>query len=316
MFKIQQRPYSASLKESITESMKKRPVEGNIQCGAIFLWWLGQAGFAFQYSSILGLIDPYLSDSLAKKYKDKELRHRRMMPAPILPDEVSNLDFVLCSHRHSDHMDPETLPVLAENNKNCKFILPEAHRKYALNLGLPEDRIIGMNAQDTIKLKQRCTVTAVASAHEELAQNGAGEHCYLGYIIRFDSIALYHSGDCVPFTGLAAELLKYHIDIALLPINGRDNYRRSRNIAGNFTVSEAIELCKNARIPILMGHHFELFDFNTIDRTDAQREFMRNTFKKGQEPRECLLPEINIKYLLTRAASSARFMLKEGNYSR
>ncbi len=304
MLEIQKRSYPASLKESIIESMGKYPVEGNFQCKVLFLWWLGQAGFAFQYSSILFLIDPYLSDSLAKKYKDKELPHRRLMAAPILPDEVSNLDFVLCSHRHSDHMDPETLPVLAENNKNCKFILPEAHRKYAFNLGLPEDRIIGMNAQDTIKLKEGCTVTAVASAHEELMQNEAGEHCYLGYIIRFDSIALYHSGDCVPFTGLAEELLKHHIDIALLPINGRDQYRRKRNIAGNFTVSEAIELCKNARIPILMGHHFELFDFNTIDRTDAQREFMQNALNKGQEPSECLLPEISIKYVVTKAAST------------
>lgn len=283
--------------------MGKFPVEGNIQCKVIFLWWLGQAGFAIRYSSMLFLIDPYLSDSLAKKYKDKELPHRRLMAAPILPDEVRNLDFVLCSHRHSDHMDPETLPVLAENNKNCKFILPEAHRKYAFTLGLPEDRIIGMNAQDTIKLKQGCTVTAVASAHEELMQNEAGEHCYLGYIIRFDGIALYHSGDCVPFTGLAEELLKHHIDIALLPINGRDEYRRKRNIAGNFNVSEAIELCKNAQIPILMGHHFELFDFNTVERSDAQREFMQNALKKGQEPGEYLLPEINIKYILTKASS-------------
>jgi len=303
MVEIQKRSYPASLKESIAESMGKYPVEGNSQCKIIFLWWLGQAGFAFQYYSILFLIDPYLSDSLAKKYKDKVLPHRRMMAAPILPGEVSNLDFVLCSHRHSDHMDPETLPVLAVNNKNCKFILPKAHRKYALNLGLPEDRIIGMNAQDTIKLKEGCTVTAVASAHEELMLNEAGENCYLGYIIRFDSIALYHSGDCVPFIGLAEELQKQHIDIALLPINGRDQYRRKRNIAGNFTVSEAIELCKNARIPMLMGHHFELFDFNTIDRTDAQREFMQNALKKGQEPSECLLPEINIKYVLTETYS-------------
>ncbi len=135
----------------------------------------------------------------------------------------------------------------------------------------------------------------------------AGEHCYLGYIIRFDgiadSIAVYHSGDCVPFAGLAEELLKHHIDIALLPINGRDEYRRKRNIAGNFSVSEAIELCKNARIPILMGHHFELFDFNTVERSDAQREFMQNGLKKGQEPGEYLLPEINIKYILTKASS-------------
>ena len=30
---------------------------------------------------------------------------------------------------------------------------------------------------------------------------------------------------------------------------------------------------------------------------------MQNAFKKRQEPSECILPEINIKYILTEAAS-------------
>jgi L-ascorbate metabolism protein UlaG (beta-lactamase superfamily) len=33
-------------------------------------WWLGQAGFAFQFMDTLNLIDPYLSDCLAEKYRE------------------------------------------------------------------------------------------------------------------------------------------------------------------------------------------------------------------------------------------------------
>ena len=48
--------------------------------GQVALWWLGQAGFAVRVGSHTFLIDPYLSDSLAKKYKGQQFTHQRMMP--------------------------------------------------------------------------------------------------------------------------------------------------------------------------------------------------------------------------------------------
>ena len=35
-----------------------------------YLWWLGQSGFLLQWKGKRVLIDPYLSDSLTKKYAD------------------------------------------------------------------------------------------------------------------------------------------------------------------------------------------------------------------------------------------------------
>ena len=62
------------------------------------------------------------------------------------------------------------------------------------------------------------------------------------------------------------------IDLALLPINGRDAYRRSRSILGNFTLAEAVALCQQAQIPLLLAHHFGLFDFNTVNVAATERE--------------------------------------------
>ena len=43
-------------------------------------WWLGQAGFSFLIGEKRILIDPYLSDSLAKKYKDREFLEMVLLP--------------------------------------------------------------------------------------------------------------------------------------------------------------------------------------------------------------------------------------------
>lgn len=92
----------------------------------VHVWWLGQAGFAMKYEETLLLIDPYLSDFLAKKYKGKEFPHIRMMKSPLQPEDVRNVNLILCTHRHSDHMDPETLLPIARNNPECRCVLPKA----------------------------------------------------------------------------------------------------------------------------------------------------------------------------------------------
>ena len=62
------------------------------------------------------------------------------------------------------------------------------------------------------------------------------------------------------------------IDLALLPINGRSAARREKGVPGNFHLHEAVTLRRDAGIPFMLGHHFGLFDFNTIDLTAAKRE--------------------------------------------
>jgi hypothetical protein len=61
-------------------------------------------------------------------------------------------------------------------------------------------------------------------------------------------------------------------DIALLPVNGRDEYRRSHNVPGNFHFEEAIALCHSTGIAYLIPHHYGMFEFNSVDPTDLQKK--------------------------------------------
>ena len=84
-------------------------------------------------------------------------------------------------------------------------------------------------------------------------------------------------------------------DIALLPVNGRDQYRRSHNVPGNFHFEEALQLCLDCDIPYLIPHHYGMFDFNTIDPLE-----LRAKTEKLPGPVCVNLPEINIAYCLSR----------------
>ena len=227
--------------------------------GTITLWWLGQAGFAIRANNHRLLIDPYLSDHLARKYAGTPLPHVRLMPAPLTVAQLPPLDAVLCSHAHSDHMDPEALPVLAAAQPHCRFVVPRAERATAVQRGLPPDRTLYVNAGERVVPVPGFTVDVLPSAHEQLRLNAMGEHHYLGFVLTWGGLRLYHSGDAAPFDGWAEQLRAHRIDAALLPVNGRDAWRGSRGIAGNTDFDEARDLCRQAGIGVMICHHFGMF---------------------------------------------------------
>jgi len=281
--------------ENVYETMADQLENLSVRDQRVRFWWLGQAGFTFFYKGRTLMIDPYLSDSLAEKYAGKEFDHVRMMPAPIHPQQVKNLNWLLCTHAHSDHMDPQSLPLLMRDNPECRIIAPAAEIAGIQAIGLDTERVIPANEGDTIDLAEDISVSVIASAHEQIRTNEAGQHHFLGYIIRLGRFTVYHSGDCVPYPPLADKLRDKNIDLALMPVNGRDDYRTSRGIIGNFTFDESFDLCRKLDIPLMMCHHFGMFGFNTIDP-----EVLRGRIDQLRASESVFIPQPNERYSLSK----------------
>jgi L-ascorbate metabolism protein UlaG (beta-lactamase superfamily) len=115
------------------------------------------------------------------------------------------------------------------------------------------------------------TITGFAAAHEGLERDAAGRHVFLGYGIESGGLRIYHSGDCIPYPGLQDAVRRFAPQLALLPVNGRDGDRLAKGIPGNFTLDEAVALTRDAGVPVMVAHHFGLFDFNTLDPEEIDR---------------------------------------------
>jgi L-ascorbate metabolism protein UlaG (beta-lactamase superfamily) len=244
---------------------------------AVTLTWLGQAGFLLQSDleqtgqgrrRVSVLVDPYLSDSLAAKYAGTVFPHVRLAPPPITVDELPTIDLVLCTHRHTDHMDPETLRAVARRQPDCDFVVPAALHEHALGLGLPARRLLAADAGRPLEPVAGVRITPVLAAHEQLDLDDQGRSRNLGYVLTLGALQIYHSGDCVPYVGQVSAIAALGVQVALLPINGRDAYRLARGVPGNFHPHEAVGLATAIGADVLVGHHFGLFDFNTVDEAD------------------------------------------------
>ncbi|WP_052408760.1 MBL fold metallo-hydrolase [Paraburkholderia acidipaludis] len=247
-----------------------------VAAGEVALYWLGQAGFVIEGAGLRLLIDPYLSDSLARKYRGTHYPHERMMAAPIAPEDFDRVDLVFCTHRHTDHMDPDTLQPLARRFPQLRFVVPAATLDEAVKrCGVDAARLIAVDAGERVRPLAGApdlSVAPLASAHETLDTDAQGRHPWLGYVIEIAGVRLYHSGDCVPYAGLAERVAALAPHLALLPVNGRDAERGGHGVPGNFTLDEAVTLAKDAGVRAMIAHHHGLFDFNTIapDEIDAR----------------------------------------------
>lgn len=265
--------------------------------GAVAVAWLGQAGFLVRTAHHTLLVDPYLSDFLAKKYRGREFPHDRLMPAPLAVADLAQLDLVLCTHRHSDHMDPETLLAIASRHPECRFVVPAADVEHARGLGLPADRLLPIDAGELLASAAGLTITALPAAHESLDRDAAGRCRFLGYAVGIAGLTLFHSGDTVVYSDLPTALGRLGIDCAILPVNGRDAFRTTRGVPGNMSAAEAIALCRTAGIPLLVPCHFGMFAFNTA--ADADLALLREC----TTPRT-LVPDVDHHLVLTPSHAS------------
>jgi L-ascorbate metabolism protein UlaG (beta-lactamase superfamily) len=265
---------------------------GESMPGEVELWWLGQAGFALRNRDYVVLVDPYLSDSLARKYRGTLFPHERMTPVPLLPETITRCDWYLCTHAHTDHMDPLTIRGVVDA-AGPRFVVPAAEAERATSRGVPAGSLIPIDAGERVVLAPDIAVEAIPSAHESLETDELGRHRCLGYIVSLGPVRVYHSGDCVPFEGQAEMLSGKGIDVALLPVNGRDAYRREHGVPGNFTAGEAVALCEAAGIPDLVCHHFGMFAFNTVAPAAVADELER-----AESPVRWLLPTVGTTYSL------------------
>jgi L-ascorbate metabolism protein UlaG (beta-lactamase superfamily) len=228
------------------------------------LYWLGQSGFLLRTRKVTWIIDPYLSNHLADKYRDHVFSHERMKPAPIAIEDLSALNYVFCTHIHGDHLDRPTLEAMAKNHSKTCFVLPGGIESEVSSLQIDHHRFIWAEADKSFWLEDEIEVVPLKAAHEDFEYDTRGRHRFLGYVFRCGEMTLYHSGDCIPYQGLAEKLRELRPDVALLPINGRSKELTEKKIIGNFSLAEAIELCLRAKIPAMMAQHFGMFAFNTI----------------------------------------------------
>jgi L-ascorbate metabolism protein UlaG (beta-lactamase superfamily) len=220
--------------------------------------WLGQAGFVLSGGGLRVLVDPWFSEH--------PLRVRSAPSIANLPGDVS---WLLASHEHADHLDLPALPSLLDRFPDLGVVVPEPLRALA-SAADSRARVRGVQPGDRVDLGGAVLHVVhawhgvdVGDAYSQgHALRADGKTPFVGYVVAFPGVTVYHSGDTIAGPGLVEELLRFRVDVALLPANGRDGRRERAGIVGNLDGREAAELAAAIGARILIPMHYDMVHGN------------------------------------------------------
>ena len=224
--------------------------------GHLAFWWLGQMGFGMKLAGKLLLLDAFLSPHPS-----------RTVPPAVDVLAPRSADLMFGTHDHVDHIDRKAWMQIAKSSPHTRFVVPLMHRDSVLaQLEVPPERVIGVDEGQPV-VAEGITIAAIPSAHEFLDTDPVtGLHPHLGYILEADGLRIYHAGDSTIYEGMHTKL-KGHapLDVMFVPINGRDGVRYRRNLIGNMTAQEAVDLVGTIRPRMAVPGHYDMFAANPGD---------------------------------------------------
>ena len=219
--------------------------------------WLGQAGFRVLIDGTCVVIDPWVSP-----------HEGRLIPPPPPALAADGVDWLLITHEHLDHLDLPFVGTVLERSPASRVVVPAPIVALVEDV-VPERRLVAVRPGDTLDL-DGLEARVVPAFHGVTTDDpygdgsaGDGAPRFVGYVLG-SGRRLYHAGDTILTGDLIAALEPLDIDVALLPVNGRDEEREARGIVGNMNAHEAVELALAVGATRLVPYHWDGFAGNTV----------------------------------------------------
>ena len=200
-------------------------------------YWITQGGFIFDINNIRIIIDPYLSNSVEKKEG-----LTRITKIPISYEKLKP-DYVICTHNHLDHLDPETISKINLLYPNCIFSGPKSCINKFFELKIKSQNIQEL---DTLSIKNISVIPVFAKHSDPYS---------VGIVLKFNNKKLYITAD-TEYDELLVSETTTGCDIVFSCINGK---------WGNMSDKEAINLMKKIKPKTALPMHYGLFKENTVN---------------------------------------------------
>ena len=211
--------------------------------------WLGQAGLMFEINGKIILIDPYLSNSVAKiqpqNYRRQPIDERFLKIEP---------DVIVITHNHADHLDKETLCHYLKENSKVLVLAPngawQETRKFG---GLKNNYVLFNNG--TTWTEAFATFRAVKAEHSD--ENA------IGVIISIENKNYYITGDTLYNEKVFESLPKEEIEMLFIPVNG---------VGNNMNMLDAKRFAERVNAKYNVPIHVGMFDDLTVEKVPLERK--------------------------------------------
>jgi L-ascorbate 6-phosphate lactonase len=197
--------------------------EEDVKDGTVAMWWLGCTGIWLKSQGGTNLCIDYWTKHGKKTQQNKLMKeqhqHQRMIgclklqpnlrnvPCVLDPFAIKEVDAILSTHHHGDHIDENVAAAVLQNcGPEVKFIGPQACVELWTGWGVPAERCITVKPGDTVNVGDTEIVALDAFDRTELVTAPKGvvlkgkpvqemDLLAVNYLIKTPGGNVYHSGD-------------------------------------------------------------------------------------------------------------------------
>jgi L-ascorbate metabolism protein UlaG (beta-lactamase superfamily) len=192
-------------------------------------------------------------------------------PVDIKPKSLQNVDAILITHEHYDHLDPRLITEI-QKATNCTIIADSASTK-KLQHAIPTEKLQEIKPGAEIKIGE------VSVKAEKCNHNAQAPVTYI--ITSEDEVKVYHTADSLPFPELAAMGQREKFDVVFCTVG----------IAPGSTPQTGFEIARLTKPQVAVPYH--------TASTASQTQFAE-ILKKELPRTACLIPEQNKIYQVSK----------------
>lgn len=220
--------------------------------------WIGHSTFLVQSEGITILTDPVWAKRCSPfSFLGPKRRHA----PPLSLDALPEIDFVLLSHNHYDHLDKKTVLALAKKQKGITWIVPLGLKKWFSKHRI--ENVYELKWWESLefqKEKAKVSITATPSQHFS-GRNlwDTNQTLWGGYVAKIDRKTLYFVGDTgynpVDFKEIGKRFQP--IDLSLIPIGTYSPREFMKTV--HISPQEAVQIHREVGSRFSIGMHWKTF---------------------------------------------------------
>ena len=237
--------------------------------------FINHATFLIQVDGVNILTDPIWS---LRASPFQWVGPKRMRPPGIRFEDLPEIDIVLISHNHYDHLDINTV-IKLRDKFDPQFITPLGLSTYLNDNGI--SRTVEMNWWDRQGINEMLSISSVPAQH--FSGRGLSDRdktLWCGFVIESPSTTIYFAGD-TGYDGFFKKIgARFNpIDVALIPIGAFRPRWFMRPIHVN--PEEAILIHKDVAARTSIGMHFGTFPLADDGMSEAVEDLGKAAEKYG-----------------------------------
>ena len=242
--------------------------------------WVGHATLLVEMEGVRFLTDPMWSQRASPL---SWMGPKRLVEPGVALDALPEIDFVVVSHNHFDHLDLPTLERLAARNTRTRFIVPAGNGDLLRDSGI--DRVTELDWSESLRVGDVEVHCLPAQHWSKRSLTDDLTALWSSWAVVGPTRRFYFAGDTGYFSGFEAIGKAFGpFDLAAMPVGAYEPVEMMR--PSHMDPEEAYQAARDVGARQALAIHFGTFDLADEPLDEPPRRFLEAASTHGASTTE------------------------------